>query len=699
MVGLSVSAKSALWAICLFLAVPLSAWAQTNPSPRFNNVTIDGTITGGKVTATGGTTGRAQADRAADVINVKDFGALGNDVADDTAAINAALSSLRSAAHNIGPTTNGEITPYKGKVVFPYGTYKITGPLNLTGFVSLGIEIDFDGAAIDCQTPAGVCVDMMGSRYMVVRNMRVWASGATPPKIGVQYGRIANGVSADQITFENPSFAGPFSVADMLNVASEDTTITHMQAWNNAPSGAYTLILDGINHWNVTSTFATITLPVDTAQSFIDFHCIDCLLRAGGGGNVLWVSNASTVAFDHGYIALSSPTAGAAYGVVLYSLGSGQAVTQADFDVHFETTEITDTFFFTGTNATPVINGFRYRDISNQASNSVFKTDATSIVLRDADIRIAAYAATANLFDQPTKWGVTGSYQSAVLTQFNAPTAWRGVISTDQRRQMAYYGSATNFSLQMPDSAVTGGNNRGNAAVDMQTNRVAATQVASGNSSVVAGGFANEASGAQSIVAGSSNRAAATSTTVFGQANTALANFSTIPGGNGAADRSRGGVLCYSSSLIATAGDNQFCINTLQQTTALAAAVRLTVGGGAASSSNCINAPNNGMYSVIVTLTAFDVTTPTKNYTATWGGGSIAPHLLTRGANAASTLFDGVTSNVSPDATRSNGTLTGIASTIAADTTNGCLNVQFTPPTGNTDTWHIGARVDTMENQ
>jgi hypothetical protein len=37
--------------------------------------------------------------------------------------------------------------------------------------------------------------------------------------------------------------------------------------------------------------------------------------------------------------------------------------------------------------------------------------------------------------------------------------------------------------------------------------------------------------------------------------------------------------------------------------------------------------------------------------------------------------------------------------TATADTTNGCLNLSFTPPTGNTDTWHPVARVETVEVQ
>ena len=68
------------------------------------NELFSGTAT---VTSTGSTTGRTLTDRFADVVNVKDFGAVGDGVADDTAAVVAAFA------------TNSE-------VYFPAGTYKIT---------------------------------------------------------------------------------------------------------------------------------------------------------------------------------------------------------------------------------------------------------------------------------------------------------------------------------------------------------------------------------------------------------------------------------------------------------------------------------------------------------------------------------------------------------------------------------------------
>jgi len=114
-------------------------------------------------------------------------------------------------------------------------------------------------------------------------------------------------------------------------------------------------------------------------------------------------------------------------------------------------------------------------------------------------------------------------------------------------------------------STPTGGNARGSKAVDLQVDRIAVTQVASGANSVIAGGKQNTASGADSAVlageinvasntdsgvcCGSSNTASGVNAFVgggknntasgqssgitAGQANAASANFTAVGGGTG----------------------------------------------------------------------------------------------------------------------------------------------------------------------
>lgn len=71
------------------------------------------------ITATGSTTARSLPNRFADVVNVKDFGAKGDGVADDTSSLNAAIAAAQTGSKSM---------------YFPAGVYKITSQLtSITG--------------------------------------------------------------------------------------------------------------------------------------------------------------------------------------------------------------------------------------------------------------------------------------------------------------------------------------------------------------------------------------------------------------------------------------------------------------------------------------------------------------------------------------------------------------------------------------
>lgn len=79
--------------------------------------------------ATGGSSNRTMPDRLHDVVNVKDFGAVGDGSTNDTTAIQNAINSAAASGSTGGSAKNG------GVVFFPPGAYKVTSSLqnNVSG--------------------------------------------------------------------------------------------------------------------------------------------------------------------------------------------------------------------------------------------------------------------------------------------------------------------------------------------------------------------------------------------------------------------------------------------------------------------------------------------------------------------------------------------------------------------------------------
>ena len=643
--------------------------------------------------ATGSTTLRTLASRAADIVNVKDFGAIGDDVADDTAAINAALTYWKSIA--AGPiNVPGAILSFEKAA-----SYRITGPLNFTGLTRGPVYIEGNGAVIDCQNTGGSCIDALSSRWLNFQNLTVWGNPSHIPKIGIQLGRVSNVISADNSTYDNVFAWGSFSLTPIYNFGSESTIFKNLRT-SNDQSGGYCLIQDGYNHFAVTSTFVSVTSPADTAVSFnsdefwgADFRC--------SGNPAIWLGHTGGHSFYDSYI--GNTYAGPA--IVLFGEGGLQNVLLRA-GIHIETTSVTDAFLVTGSDASQTIAGLNYEDFLFEGSNSVFKADVgvNAVALNDVSVRVLGYlGGSTTVFDTSNHaasiWTVSGQYHSNAITQFNAQggglstgAIWQGPVQIGGSYSgTANYGYSTGtVQMQVSDNTVRGGNSRGANSVDLQTLRAAASQVASGGQSIIIGGNSNVSSGFGAITGGNANTATNTASIAFGQANNATGPFSFIGGGRNAADHGFIGKNCFSSMDFSVSGDGQTCFMTLLGTGSSASAIRLTSDNAAASAANCVNLPANTAYQINVRVMAFDHTAPANNESwGSWNG------LMVRQTLASSTT-------VSMDSTptpKSNGSVSGSSISATADTTNACLNLSFTPPTGNTDTWNVVAKVDTVEVQ
>lgn len=168
----------------------------------------DGTLlSASPIAATGGTTARTLADRAADIINVKDFGAVGNNVADDTAAFVAALATLKS-------------------VRVPKGDYKLTSGLTMQ---TRGQRLVMDPTAR--LFPAG-SFDLLtltgGAEHMGASGLYVEGAGMTG-------GAVVKVTNADRVQLDDIMVGNPWN---FLYV--EDSNVCRVsRAWVNNTRGSY----------------------------------------------------------------------------------------------------------------------------------------------------------------------------------------------------------------------------------------------------------------------------------------------------------------------------------------------------------------------------------------------------------------------------------------------------------------------------
>jgi len=159
-----------------------------------SNLTFDGTNLNAPVTPTGTTTARTLANLFGDIVSVKDFGAVGDGVTNDTASINAAIAAANSSTKGF-------------TIYFPVGKYLVlTGlnPVTANGVYFVGegdassVLLGNAGTIIQFGTSAQVTgggVQNLGFTYVSTPN-----SNAIAIKVG-----FAARLTFSNITIENGS--------------------------------------------------------------------------------------------------------------------------------------------------------------------------------------------------------------------------------------------------------------------------------------------------------------------------------------------------------------------------------------------------------------------------------------------------------------------------------------------------------------
>jgi hypothetical protein len=254
------------------------------------------------------------------------------------------------------------------------------------------------------------------------------------------------------------------------------------------------------------------------------------------------------------------------------------------------------------------------------------------------------------------------------------------------------------IQAQVADGTSAGGNQRGSNAVDWQTKRSSASNVASGQESFVGGGYnnraasqratvgggnaniagstcdavcggrGNDASGTYGFIGGGILNTASTCAAVGGgERNTATGTYSWIPGGLRGTTRGIRGMGAFASGRFSATGDAQCGWYVLRSLTTGATATVLTANAEVAGTDNQVILPNNSQYTFKALISSHRTDTVSGwTHRASWTvEGAVA-----RDANAASTIVTAVINTIT--------NTPGWTLTVTADTTNGGIAFTFT---------------------
>lgn len=190
-----------------------------------------------------------------ETVSVKDFGALGDGVTDDTAAINAAIDYLRN-------TTRG------GVLLLPAGTYMVTS-INASHFGALfdkNLVIRGEGlfASRLIGTQAGAIVlDCIGSNNVELEEFYIGTSGVAA-QAGLLLARSTTSTNCNGGRFTNISIEGSFSIACCASIAAEGS-IWYSPRFHNTYSPAnYTSFITSNRNVGISSANGTIYASSNT---------------------------------------------------------------------------------------------------------------------------------------------------------------------------------------------------------------------------------------------------------------------------------------------------------------------------------------------------------------------------------------------------------------------------------------------------
>ncbi len=404
-----------------------------------------GNISGQTVLPAGGSV--ALALSGAFILTPRWFGAKGDGVTDDTIALNAWITYIKSTR----PNTSAAHLSF---VFDPGATHLVSGPLNFGFAFTSGNNPSFNivgnGATVIGTTAGPAIIDCINFGYgSSIQDLTIIGNSGGAQGYGLVFGYSQGGGSygfTDTFKKRNVTISGYFAYACQLNRGSDtssaiqdnNSNFTSTNIGIDIGDSGFCTIIDAQGLWPLTSNIATISAL--TSANPIEYRRIECVDQSYHG-SPFWIDTNVHPDFSGGYANSQSSTP--VPGCVIYVLQSLQGgLAQLKWTTHMETTTALsyDFYFYapwatSSNHAQVVYSQFEWTDLGYEANVSALGSGTYVTYIRLQGMKINAIKqGTGTLLDTPANYLLSGEINGLGPSQWSPPALFNGI----------FYGSGAN---------------------------------------------------------------------------------------------------------------------------------------------------------------------------------------------------------------------------------------------------------------